>query len=310
MRLKDMRLKDEGYISLAGGCEVHGEVNISLKPVGEQVLLEVENHQYLYDNDSNPIEPFTFKLTAEEAALFMSQILSEIKSVSDWTEPGSTRDKSLAISFPMESESIKVQLFEYSMDEELDPIMEMIEDYILEHSPQFTVKAVRNITQEFLGTEENLKQAKIELTDAHMLWGGDNILVLLDGRVRLRSVTRQESPSEGLWEKRYSCQLDTESMQGIIDSLMATDLLTLELYDRKGLPDEGRMSITLTNYLDQTYTISVWKGSTLGPIEYQESPRRQFDKVYRIIKNIVEKACKNLQPEYSGKVSKAGDRQD
>ncbi len=296
-RVDLMQLKGDGYIRLAGGCEVHGEVNISLKPVGELVLLEVENHQYMFDDDSLPVGPFVFKLTKEEASIFLTRIISGIESVSAWTESGTTRDKSLVVFFPMETESLQAQLYEYSMDDELDPIMEMIEDFVLEHRPESALEAGSNSTQDFLGEGEDIKHAKIELSDAHMLYEGDNILVLLNGRALIQSLSLSESPSTMLLEKRYSCQLGTEDIEGIVNSLVAGDLIALDLQDRTGQPDELRISISITNYKSQTREISVWRDHHLGPIEYRESTRKRFDNIRQVLQ-LVDYERQRLSPRH------------
>ena len=293
-----MRLESAGYIKLTGGCEVHGELNITMRPECGEILFHVKNNLYLYD-ESKPVNNFTFRLPEDDVARFLRELKELLDHTACHNENGGTYDKSLEVYLPMEGHLFEATFHEYTMEESLDDAMTCITQLVLSNNP-----VALNATSEFLGQGEELGKVVINISDAHMMYGGHTIRLNLDGKAEVQ-LLYLDNTSGNMNEIRYSLSLGRSDINTIVKTLVNSDLVTIELDDRPGLPDELRISLDVTNSAGESCNLSTWAGSTPGPGQYPGSPRERFDTSFRVVKNIVVAECDKIEPEYNGPL-KAG----
>jgi hypothetical protein len=115
---------------------------------------------------------------------------------------------------------------------------------------------VTNETAEFLGHRYSWSSAGIELEMVQPLFGGVRVR-LPTWTGSLVFVTRVSADGE---ETKYRLGLGMGEKEGLCESFVEQDFLTIQPEERPGIPDEARPRITLTNRQHQSHTVAKWAG--------------------------------------------------
>jgi hypothetical protein len=134
-------------------------------------------------------------------------------------------------------------------------------------------------TAAFLGAEDQWPRCGIVLEDIQGLWGGTAIYLDTSGACLIRIVS-------GPNEKRFTLKLATEDTLALRKVCIEADLLSVQVKDRPGVPDEARPRIKLRNAEGKTHEVAKWANDKV--------PR--FDQVYNALLAL-RKKTENLKPE-------------
>ncbi len=78
------------------------------------------------------------------------------------------------------------------------------------------------------------------------------------------------------------------------------DVLTIQMEDRSGQPDEARILFSVTNGSNDFFKLETWEHASLPPDAYQNSPRAKFDKVCLVLKRLEHMAKTEKKPVQEG----------
>lgn len=113
--------------------------------------------------------------------------------------------------------------------------------------------------------------AVIELSDIHPLQGGTKIKIEGGNKVTILIVEKGRTTQK----ERTLLPKDYDSL---IERLITSDLLTIPVEERAGLPDEASPTIILTNSKGETFKLRKWAGDS----------NKRFDDIYRSILKLKE----------------------
>ncbi len=136
-------------------------------------------------------------------------------------------------------------------------------------------------TAAFLGPVDRWHNAQLSLQDVQGLWGGREVYVS-SIRIIVRKVSR------GMIERRAEFVEDVAA-HALFQLCIETDLLTIEVESRPGLPDEACPTLVLTNEAGRQHTVSKWLGQKV----------ERFDRIYTALLAL-EKKADSIQPIYEG----------
>lgn len=166
-----------------------------------------------------------------------------------------------------------------------------------------------NRTTTFLGPPADWNRATVELLDVHALFGGRNVLVTGDGRVRVQVV---EPGGTRLTELRYAADYPPASadpdgpVRELFDALVNGDFVTVPSEERTALPDEALRQIVLVNPRGDSHVVEAWEGCTLGPDAYAGSDRQRFDRVFTRLRWFEADQKENGRPAFRGPYEAGG----
>jgi len=110
------------------------------------------------------------------------------------------------------------------------------------------------------------------------LHGGRIVVVTGTGNVLVQIVS-YDNEQKKMWEKRYVFNFSPAQLNDIFTDIINNDVMTIQLKDRPGIPDETRIHFSMTNGNNDSFNLETWEQSSLPPDAYQDSPRAMFDKV-------------------------------
>jgi len=303
-------LKDVSQIKISGGCEVFAEVCITFKPLGkDKTLVQVDNSgRYFYDEASNPIPSFELKVNTEQLSKYIKNWIGLMDSVQKKTDYFSTENATVLFDFSFQDGKVHFSLSENQGGYQLDPIIESIEAFVatcqkkVTPSPLMSSKPLfspKNKTEEFLGSPEEREKVILQFNDMNGLHGGRIIVVNGAGNALVQIVSPNNEQNK-MWEKRYVFNISPAQLNDIFTDIINNDVMTIQLKDRPGIPDETRIHFTMTNGNNDSFNLETWEQSSLPPGAYQDSPRAKFDKACLGLKQLEHLARTEKTPVQQG----------
>ena len=128
-------------------------------------------------------------------------------------------------------------------------------------------------TQEFLGSPETWRDAKIELDDIHAIWGGKRITVYGDGTAFVKIVDL------GQTAETYRMELEAEQAPQLFEAVLKNDVLALENATEQPGEDQACARLIVTNAQGETRSVCHWE---LGPSD------ERFEDVRNLISSVRE----------------------
>lgn len=292
---KNMQFIKEGYIKISGGDEVYTESKIIFKP-GSQVNIELKNqakYGYFYDKNEQ-LKDFNSFISAGQMDKFLKDIGDIIPKLKK-TDVKSLENITADIQLASVSNTFKSDKYD------LDPLLSIIENFVINSSKIKISASINNKTSKFIGSTSDFK---IELNNLHGLYGGRNILIYGDGRAFIQSA---EIKNNSLTEKRYTMILNKSEIQKIINDFINNDFCALKSDMPKSiLPDTSVFSISLTGLKADKYEVITTQQSNLLPNEYIKSDRKKIDSVYKILLDAEKFIQKNGKQVFSGDYKDGG----
>ena len=126
-----MKLADEGYIKISGGCECYTEATIRFVPRGGNVLVQLDNAGAWFYAGNKPHESFAVELAADEAAAFFGE-LTAILDHPRSTDAVSTRAAVIEIRLPLESGAVEATWRELDAKYDVNPLLELLQEFVEE----------------------------------------------------------------------------------------------------------------------------------------------------------------------------------
>lgn len=118
-----------------------------------------------------------------------------------------------------------------------------------------------NATEQFLGATTDWPKCSLQLHDIHPLFGGTDVLVKGDGSGTARVVKRPADTT-------YELQLTPEESSALRQLLIAKNFVDLKIPERRGVPDEARPQLILTNAAGKTFTLAKWANDKVPAFDY------------------------------------------
>ncbi len=305
-------LKNFSRIKISGGCEVFAEGSISFVPLDhDKAMVQVENSgNYFYDEHSEPIPSFEVKVLTEQLSIFIDNWIKLIDSVKKNTEYLNTRNAVVLFDLSLQERDVQLSFSENQDGFQLDPLINAIEEFVttchkkskpppLSSDTLFTPK---NLTEEFLGSLEKREKAVLQYNNMNGLHGGSVIVVTGLGNVMVQLVSPDDEKNK-MWEKRYSFDVSPEQLEEIFIEIINNDVLTIQMEDRTGVPDETRIHFSMTNENNDFFKLDTWERMSLSPDEYQNNPRAKFDKACLGLKRLAHIARTEKKPVQEGPYS-------
>jgi len=303
-------IKDVSQIKISGGCEVFAEGCITLKPLDkDKTMVQVDNSgRYFYDETSNPIPSFGVKVYTEKLSMYIKNWIELIDSVQKKPDYFSTRNATVLFDFSFQDGKVHFSHSENQGGYQLDPIIESIEAFVatcqkkVTPSPPMSSKplfSAKNKTEEFLGSPDEREKVVLQFNDMNGLHGGRVIVVNGVGNAIVQIVCPNNEQKK-MWEKRYSFNISHAQLNDIFTDIINSDVLTIQLEDRSGIPDESRIHFSMTNGNNDFFKLETWEHSSLPPDAYQNSPRAKFDKVCLVLKRLEHIAKTEKTPVQEG----------
>ncbi|HQX11339.1 MAG TPA: hypothetical protein PLG23_11525 [Thermoflexales bacterium] len=110
-----------------------------------------------------------------------------------------------------------------------------------------------NLTQLFLGPEEEWPQATLAAESIHPLWGGWAIRLPGAGEATVRAV----APGARI-ERRFTLPLDPDERRALLQRLIDLDLISIRIAERKSyIPDETSTTLTLSRDR-RSFAVTLW----------------------------------------------------
>jgi len=282
-------LKDVSQIKISGGCEVFAEVCITFKPMGkDKTMVQVDNSgRYFYDETSNPIPSFELKVNTEQLSMVIKNWIELMDSVEIKTDYFSTENTTVLFDFLFQDRKVHFSRAENEGGYQLDSIIESIEAFVaacqkkVTPSPPMSAKPLfppKNKTEKFLGSPDEREKVVLQFNDMNGLHGGRIVVVTGTGNVLVQIVS-YDNEQKKMWEKRYVFNFSPAQLNDIFTDIINNDVMTIQLKDRPGIPDETRIHFSMTNGNNDSFNLETWEQSSLPPDAYQDSPRAMFDKV-------------------------------
>ena len=303
-------LKDVSQIKISGGCEVFAEGRIAFIPLGkDKTMVQVDNSgRYFYDENDNPIPSFEIKVYTEELSMYIKNWIELMDSVQKKTDYFSTRNATVLFDFSFQDGKVHFSHSENQGGYQLDPIFESIEAFVatcqkkVTPSPPMSSKplfSAKNKTEEFLGSPDEREKVVLQFNDMNGLYGGRVIVVNGVGNALVQIVS-PDNEQKKMWEKRYLFNISHAQLNDIFTDIINNDVLTIQLEDRSGNPDESRIHFFMTNGNNDFFKLETWEHSSLPPDAYQNSPRAKFDKACLVLKRLEHIAKTEKTPVQEG----------
>ena len=102
----------------------------------------------------------------------------------------------------------------------------------------------------------------------------------------LVQIVSPDNEQKKMWEKRYVFNISHEQLDDIYTEIINNDVLTIQLEDRLGIPDETLVHFSVTNGNNDFFKLETWQHSSLPPDAYLNSPRAKFDKACLVLKRL------------------------
>jgi len=306
----DYLLKDVSQIKISGGCEVFAEVCITFVPMGkDKTLVQVNNSgRYFYDEASNPIPSFELKVNTEQLSMVIKNWIELMDSVEKKTDYFSTENATVLFDFSLHDRKVHYSYSENQGGYQLDPIIESIEAFVatcqkkVTPSPPMSSKSLfsaKNKTEAFLGPPDEREKVVLQFNDMNGLHGGRIIVVTGTGNALVQIVS-YDNEQNRMWEKLYSFNISPAQLNDIFTVIINNDVMTIQLKDRTGIPDETRIHFSMTNGNNDSFHLETWEKSSLPPDAYQDSPRARFDKACLVLKQLEHMAKTEKTPVQEG----------
>lgn len=303
-------LKDVSQIKISGGCEVFAEGCITFIPLGkDKTMVQVDNSgRYFCDENANPIPSFGIKVYTEQLSMYIKNWIELMDSVQKKTDYFSTRNATVLFDFSFQDGKVHFSHSENQGGYQLDPIIESIEAFVetcqkkvtpsspMSSKPLFSPK---NKTEEFLGSPDEREKVVLQFNDMNGLYGGRVIVVNGVGNALVQIVSPNNEQKK-MWEKRYLFNISHAQLNDIFTDIINNDVLTIQLEDRSGNPDESRIHFSMTNGNNDFFQLETWEHSSLPPDAYQNSPRAKFDKACLVLKRLEHIAKTEKTPVQEG----------
>ncbi len=302
--------KDVSQIKISGGCEVFAECCITFKPLDkDKTMVFVDNSgQYFYDENSNPIPSFGLKVYNKQLSRYIKNWTELMDSVQKKPDYFSTRNANVLFDFSLLNGNVHFSYAENQGGYQLDPMIESIEAFVATCQKKVTSShpasskplfCAKNKTEEFLGPPDEREKVVLQFNDMHGLHGGRVIVVTGTGNALVQIVSFN-SEQKKMWEKRYSFDISGTQLIDIFTDIISNDVLTIQLKDRSGVPDESRIHFSMTNGNNDFFKLETWEHSSLSPHAYPDSPRAKFDKACHKLKRIEHIARTEKAPVQQG----------
>ena len=302
--------KDVGRIKISGGCEVYAEGTITFVPMGRDITtVRLDNsggYFYTEDHDPDPVPSFGVKVFTKQLSEFIKRWMKMMASVHREKEYFNTRNATVLFDFTFEDKKVHYHYAENQGGYQLDSIMASIEAFVIRcHQkttpPKSSVPpfSPKNDTETFLGDLKERKKAMIHYNDMNGMHGGSIIVVNGMGNAMVQIVT-PENAQQKMWEQRYAFDLSHAQLDEIWTQLIQNDVMTIQLADRPGAPDETRIHVSLTNGSDDLLRLETWAQASLPPDSYPKSSRARFDKACLALKRLAHLARTEKKPVKEG----------
>lgn len=301
-------LKSVSQIKISGGCEVFAQGCITFVPSDNGLVkVQIDNSgQHFYDVNSECMPSFEIDIQMGQLSRLIDNWIELIDTVKIETDSFNTRNAVVTFDFFLQDSEFNFTGSENKNGYQLDPLIDAIEEFVslchqqlnqsLSSNPVFSPK---NKTEKFLGDEKKKQKAVFQFNDLNGLHGGRLVVVTGMGNVMVQLVFPDEKTNK-MWEKRYSFNIAAEQVNKIITSIIDNDILTIELEDRTGVPDEIRIDFSITNAANDFFQLETWEQSFLLPDDYLNHPRARFDKVCQELKRIEHLARTEQEPVQQG----------
>jgi len=301
-------LKDISQIKISGGCEVYAEVCITFKPLGkDKTLVQVDNSGgYFYGEASIPIPSFELKVDNDRLSKYIKTWIGLMDSVEKKTDYFSTENATVLFDISLQDRKVHFSYAENEGGYQLDPIIESIDAFVatchkkvtssMSSKPPFSPK---NKTEAFLGSPEEREKLVLQFNDMNGLHGGRLIVVTGTGNALVQIVS-YDNEQKKMWEKRYVFDISPAQLNDIFTNIINSDVMTIQLEDRTGIPDETRIHFSMTNENNDTFHLETWEKSSLPPDAYKDSPRARFDKACLGLKRLEHMAMTEKTPVKQG----------
>lgn len=139
----------------------------------------------------------------------------------------------------------------------------------------------------------------IELLDIQGLYGGRNVFINSSGEAWVLSVN-PETGRGGLKEEGRMIKGEENLFKEIVNKINENDFYNLKIKDRMGIPDEARVTISITDNKCKEFRLSAWERNEMGPDEYIKSPKYKFDEIYSKLKRVETIAKETKKPDRKG----------
>ena len=303
-------LKDVSQIKISGGCEVFAEGCITFVPMDkDKTMVQVDNSgRYFFDENANLIPSFELKVYTEQLSMYIKNWIELMDSVQKKTDYFSTRNATVVFDFSFQDGKVHFSHSENKGGYQLDPIIESIEAFVatcqkkVTPSPPMSSKplfSAKNKTEEFLGSPDEREKVVLQFNDMNGLYGGRVIVVNGVGNALVQIVSPNNEQKK-MWEKRYLFNISHAQLNDIFTDIINNDVLTIQLEDRSGNPDESRIHFSMTNGNNDFFQLETWEHSSLPPDAYQNSPRAKFDKACLVLKRLEHIAKTEKTPVQEG----------
>lgn len=303
-------LKEISQIKVSGGCEVFAEGCIRFIPLGkDKTMVQVDNSgRYFCDENSDSIPSFQIKVYTEQLSVFIKSWIELMDSVQKKTDYFSTRNATVFFDLSFQDGEVHFSHSENQGGYQLDPILESIEAFVatchekvksptpMPSKPLFSAK---NKTEAFLGSPDEREKVVLEFNDMNGLYGGRVIVVNGLGNALVQIVS-PDNEQKKMWEKRYTFDISNVQLNEIYAEIINNDVLTIQLEDRPGNPDETQIHFSMTNGNDDFIKLETWEHSSLPPDAYLNSSRAKFDKACLVLKRLEHIAKTKKTPVQEG----------
>jgi len=284
----EFMLKDTSQIKISGGCEVFAEASITFSPSGKDTTtVRLDNSgKWFYDKNSDPIPSFEIKVYTEQLSVFLKRWVELIQSIQKRVDDFSTREATVTIDFSFQGKKVHYSFAENQGGYQLDPLIESIEAFVStchkkanpptgeSLKPKFSPK---NKTEAFLVAPDQREKVVLQFNDMNGLHGGRLIVVTGTGNA-LVQIVFYDNEQKKMWEKAYTFDISPAQLNDIFTNIINSDVMTIQLKDRTGIPDETRIHFSMTNGNNDSFHLETWEKSSLPPDAYKDSPRAKFDK--------------------------------
>ena len=301
-------LKDVSQIKISGGCEVYAEGCITFKPsCKDKTVVQVDNAgSYFYGGTSNPIPSFELKVDNEQLSTHIENWIGLMGSVEKKPDYFSTENATVLFDISLQDRKVHFSRAENEGGYQLDPIIESIDAFVAtchkKVAPPMSSKSPffhKNKTEAFLGPPDERGKVILSFNDMNGLHGGRLIVVTGTGNAMVQIVS-YDNEQKKMWEKAYTFDISSTQLNDIFTNIINSDVMTIQLKDRTGIPDETRIHFSMTNENNDTFHLETWEKSSLPPDAYKDSPRARFDKACLGLKRLEHMARTEKTPVKQG----------
>ena len=227
-------------------------------------------------------------------------------SVEKKTDYFSTENATVLFDFSFQDRKVHFSRAENEGGYQLDPIIESIDAFVATCHKKMTLSksskppfSPKNTTEAFLGPPDEREKVILQFNDMNGLHGGRVIVVTGTGNALVQIVSYNNEQKK-MWEKGYTFDIFSAHLDDILNEIIKNDVLTIQLKDRTGIPDETRIHFSMTNENNDSFHLETWEQSSLPPDAYQDSPRARFDKACLVLKRLEHMARTEKTPVQDG----------